>query len=178
MKYILFGMIFSFFVLQGMDEARISKAPVWHSNSQESEKETSCGICRNTQNEKQMRALRCHPQHIFHEECIDEWKTRANHCPICRTSINLNCFEKCRIVTKNCLDDSICPFCVSMAAIILPLSRYALSCAKARYSSSPDQCTNISSTIAGMALGFSSGCLGLCVGYQLYNCCEDWKKLK
>ena len=144
MKYIFFGIvIFPFLALQGMDEARITRAQVWHIDSQESTEAINCLICRDKgnlldqNNERPSKTLRCHPQHIFHEECIDEWSKVENTCPLCRTFLDpLTCCQKCRIVTKNCLDDSVCPITLTVAYLTARLPTLAMICMEARGSNS------------------------------------------
>ena len=29
----------------------------------------------------------CHPKHIFHQKCIDQWLSRKSNCPICKNRV-------------------------------------------------------------------------------------------
>jgi hypothetical protein len=47
-----------------------------------------CSICiSNYLNNDEVIYLNC--SHLFHKECIKEWCTRKNNCPLCRTNIEL-----------------------------------------------------------------------------------------
>ena len=30
-------------------------------------------------------------QHLFHEQCLEEWVNRKNTCPVCKSSISVVC---------------------------------------------------------------------------------------
>ena len=50
--------------------------------------EESCSICMIEFSEtdgKQVAELSC--EHIFHEECLQQWVLKNDSCPICRRSI-------------------------------------------------------------------------------------------
>jgi hypothetical protein len=166
-----------------MDEARITRAQVWHTDSQESTEIINCLICRDEDNlldqqsERPSKTLRCHPQHIFHEECIDEWSKVENTCPVCRTFLDpLTCCQKCRIVTKNCLDDKCCPITLTVAYLTARLPILAMICLESRGSNS--EYTNPLTLFSIGTTGFCCGLLTYLAGQQCNSCCEDWKKLK
>jgi hypothetical protein len=45
----------------------------------------SCSICLELINEEELITTSCN--HIFHQLCIDEWLSKKNTCPCCRSSI-------------------------------------------------------------------------------------------
>ena len=67
-----------------------------HSDRNSSNGEPECTICMcplsqspdgNENNVSGTRTLAC--GHVFHTHCIDTWLVRNNHCPLCRTEVQL-----------------------------------------------------------------------------------------
>ena len=50
------------------------------------EGDDECSICLQTLNSQKIKVLPC--EHTFHTDCILEWLTNTNTCPICRKSIH------------------------------------------------------------------------------------------
>ncbi len=51
----------------------------------QAQKETDiCGICWGAEN---LKGLACDARHKFHTDCIEEWRTVQNTCPVCRAEI-------------------------------------------------------------------------------------------
>ena len=47
--------------------------------------ESDCPVCYETIESKCCVTTKC--GHSFHKKCLDEWKNRANTCPMCRTEL-------------------------------------------------------------------------------------------
>jgi hypothetical protein len=47
----------------------------------------NCSICMSHYNIKNLHTLNCN--HVFHKDCINEWLTKNNTCPLCRAIVNI-----------------------------------------------------------------------------------------
>lgn len=47
----------------------------------------SCTICLEESGNPVEIQLQCN--HVFHQDCIEEWLNREKHCPVCKREIKL-----------------------------------------------------------------------------------------
>ena len=53
---------------------------------------TTCSICLNEVKRTRNNAIRC--GHIFHQSCIERWKSQGKHtCPVCRKVFDVSQFK-------------------------------------------------------------------------------------
>lgn len=96
MKYVIL-LVFVFLITHGMDRQALralykDEQHQWIAPTQV--QINTCGICLEP---GKLKRLSCHKEHIFHADCIEEWRKVNNTCPNCRAeikdSIVCNCLE-------------------------------------------------------------------------------------
>ena len=67
----------------------LRRAQVIESQDENMEEYTDCAICLDElKSTTKLIGLECHPNHIFHQECIVEWISRQSPiCPLCKSDI-------------------------------------------------------------------------------------------
>jgi len=49
----------------------------------------TCAICCGGYSEQDnITILPCHQRHYFHRQCIDEWLSRVDACPLCKKELS------------------------------------------------------------------------------------------
>lgn len=65
------------FVLQKVDDKNIQTV--------KTDTDDKCPICLMNYNKEGIKLVKC--QHVFHNDCLNEWLHYNDNCPLCRTSV-------------------------------------------------------------------------------------------